>query len=1053
MNVVDFSVRRPVFITMVIVGMLLVGLFFLPKLPVDLFPKLDLPIAVVVTSYPGASPEEIENRITRPIENAVGTVSRVSKVESQSQTGSSLVLVHFEWGTNMDKAALDLARQVDRVSGFLPDDAGRPLVLTIDPTEQPILLIGLSGDRPLAELQSLAEDVVEPALRKLDGVASVGIAGGEKTEIRVELDPHRLAVYGLSPAAVAQAIGQAGFLATAGGVESGDRKLAVRFDAELKDEADVRAIRVPLPGGGAVAVGDLGAVRRAPAEATQLATLNGKPFLQLSVLKSSGGNTVRVSAAVHRELERLHEKLPPGTELTVIYDAATFINRSIQNVVEHGLLGGLIAMAVLYAFLGSVRTTFIVGTMLPVSVIATFTLMAVTDQSINLLTLGGLLIGMGSLVDFAIVVIESIHRHRLRGAASEEAASVGAKEVAAAVTASALAQTSVFVPMLFAAGLAKELFGPMALAVIFSHVAAWFGAVTFVPMLAARFLPPAPAGEAGPAGSDGRRGFLTALRHPVRTFQGAIASLERGYRRLLGWALRHRLVVIGLSFALFIAALALVPLIGSEFIPRADEGMATVSVELPPATTLEATAAAVRTIETILLRQPEVDTVASLIGAGSQSQITGVTQTNTATLFVNMKPRSERTRTTQQVMNAVLKEARRLPGVTVSADTQMTMAGSTGVQVNLSGRDPRLLGEVADRLQERLDALPGVASVTSSVQASRPEAAVVIDRARAAQAGVLPQEILTAVQVAFGGKKVAVARDGKDETDIRLTFPDGWATKDLERLRTFTFRAASGAVVALGDVARVDVEGAPTAITRSDGQRQARLTITPSGERPLGELLQDVRRTLAEAHFPDGVTWSLGGEAEQLAESFASLTQAMLLAILLIYMIMAAQFESFFQPFVIMFSLPPTFVGAFVGLWTHREPLSVTAFIGLIMVIGLVMNNAIVLVDYANRLRRSGRTMEAALLEAGPVRLRPILMTMLATNLVLVPFAYFGGESSESLRPLALVVIYGLLFSTLVTLVLIPAVLSLTHDLFARFGRRFRRQTAGPSHNLPPLDA
>ncbi|MBE3596945.1 MAG: efflux RND transporter permease subunit [Hydrogenibacillus sp.] len=1035
MSIIDFSIRRPVFITMVIIGMMLIGLFFLPSLPVELLPKMNLPVAVVVTSYSGAAPEEIENRITKPIENAVGTVNRVSKIESQSQMGASLVIVQFDWGTNMDKAQIDLQRQIDRLANFLPDDADKPLVLTIDPTEQPIMLIGVSGDKPLEELQKIAEDTVEPTLRKVDGVGSVSIAGGEKEEVQVILNPDRLNLYGLTPAYLAQSLAQSNFLATAGALEQGDKELAVRFDAELTGIDDVKRVQIPLPSGGTVALADVAEVRRGFAQRSQSATLNGHPFVLLSVMQTSGGNAVQTSNGVHQALQTLERKLPEGTSLTVIFDSATFIKQSMRNVVEHGALGGLIAMIILYLFLGNLRTTLIVGVMLPVSVIATFTLMALTDQSINLLTLGGLLIGMGSLVDFAIVVIESIHRHRLQRKSPEQAATVGAKEVTAAVTASALAQTSVFVPMLVAAGLAKELFGPMALAVIFSHVAAWFGAITFVPMLAARMLP-----RYGGEADDGQE-TRTARRRfrPVRAFQRAIEGLERLYRRLLGWGLAHRLIVIALSFVIFIASFALLPLIGSEFIPESDQGVATISVELPPSTKLEETARVVRELEGMLLDYPEVKEVASMIGSTGESQVTGTTASNSASITVNMKPQNERRRTTQEVMNDFSARAEAIPGVIISANTQMSVSGATGVQVNISGPNNQVLEAVAGEVADLLASIPGVASVESSMKAARPEAAVYIDRARAARYGLSPMEIQTAIQTAFGGKRVTIVRDGKDEYDVRLMFPEGWE-KDLAHLSSLVLRSSSGALVSLGDVARVVTEGTPTAISRSDGERQARLTVYSTGERSLGALLSDVQATLGRLPFPEGYAWSLGGEAEQMAESFGSLTQAMALAILLIYMIMAAQFESFFQPFVIMFSLPPTFVGAFLGLFVHRMPLSVTAFIGLIMVIGLVMNNAIVLVDYTNQLRRRGMSARDALLTAGPVRLRPILMTMLATNLVLVPFAYFGGEASEMLAPLAVVVIYGLLFSTLVTLLLIPAVYSFFDDFFARLRRWFRRE-------------
>jgi len=1037
---------------MVIVAMVLIGAILLPGLPVDLMPDMELPVVVIATSYPGASPEIVESMVTKPIEDMVGTVNRVDMVESISQTGSSLVVVMFDWGTDMDKAQLDLQKQVNRIRSFLPDGANEPSVIQIDPNSMPVMMLGLSGDRPLEELQAIAEEQIEPALRKVDGVASVAVAGGLKEEIQVVLDPDKLTQYGLTPGWVAQALAGSNLLANSGTVERGSQELSIRFDAQLTSVEDVRHVQISLPTGGSVELSHLADVRLAFAEQTQYAYLNGEPFVQLNVMKTSGGNTVSVSRGVKAEMERLAAVLPEGVTLQTVYDTADFINDSIKNVVEHGLLGGIIAIVILYLFLGSWRTTLVVGLMLPVSVIATFTFMAATGESINLLSLGGLLIGMGSLVDFAIVVIESIHRHRLRGKQGAEAATIGAKEVTAAVTASALAQISVFFPMLFAGGLATVLFGPMALAVIFSHVAAWFGAITFVPMLASRFLNkaalPAHEGEGsdgadgtGEPGTDasvssvgpaGRRRFRF---RPVYGFQQAIARLEVLYRRLLGWSLNHRWWVVILSFVLLIASFGLVPIIGAEFIPETDGGQASVSVTLPAATKLDETLQVVRQLEDILLEFPEVDMVGSTVGGGQNAAITGLTNSNTATMFVMLKPLEERERSTQQVMNEFRERAQGIPGIELSVNTDMMSTGGAGLQLNVNAQDPAMLEELNDELVAILENIPGVAGVESSMEAARPEVAVYLDRQKAAVFGISPTEVQAAVQTAFGGKTVTVVRYGEDELDVRLMLPPEYKD-EYANLANLTLRSSTGALLTLGDVATVVTEGAPVSIARSEGQRQLRLTFQLTGERPLGEVMTAISQTMQGLSLPQGVEWNMGGEAEQMAESFRSLAIAIVLAILLVYMIMAAQFESFFQPFVIMFCLPPTFVGAILGLFTHGIPISVTALIGLLMLVGIVMNNAIVLVDYANQLRRAGYGRDEALLTAGPVRLRPILMTMLSTNLVLVPFAYFGGESSETMRPLAVVVIYGLLVSTLITLVLVPAVYSLADGFFTRLRLR-----------------
>ena len=1032
MNIAKFSVNRPVLITMLLTAMVMIGAILLPALPVDLLPELQLPMVVVVTSYPGATPAEVEKLITQPIENIVSTVNNVDKIQSLSQTGSSMVLIHMNWGTNMDKAQLDIQKQVDRISGMLPEGANKPLVLTINPNSFPVMILGVTGDMPLDQLQKLAEEQIVPSLKQADGVASAVATGGPQKEIQVILDANKLTEYGLTPGLIAQTLASSNLMATAGSVERGDKELAIRFDAEMNNVEEIKTMAISLPSGGTVRLEDLADVSLTHARQSQLAFLNGQQVVQVQVMKASGGNTVKVSKEVYQQLDELKASLPDGVKVTPIFDQAVFINKSIRNVVEHGLLGGAIAVLILFLFLADWRTTLVVALMLPISVIATFTFMAASGESLNILSLGGLLIGMGSLVDFAVVVIESIHRYRMRGSLGKEAATLGAGEVTAAVTASALAQIAVFFPMLFAGGLATELFGPMALAVIFSHVAAWFGAITFVPMLAARL-------GSLPASSRPRRSS-----NPLLLFGRGIERLEVVYRHLLEWTLRRRWLVIISSLLIFVASLGLIPLIGAEFIPQTDQGQAVVSVELPPSAKLSETRQVVQQLEEVLFSYPEVDLVSSTVGGSQETAITGISSTNTASLTVMMKPREERGRTTQEVMNDFYERTRDIPGVVVNVNTQGSAMGTSGLEVNIAGPDLDGLKELTEEATAAISRIPGLTSVDNNLQASRPEVAVYIDRQKASQHGISPLEMQAAIETAFGGRTVTRIRDGEDEYNVRLMFPDTFR-QEYGHLEDLTLRSATGALVRLGDVAEVVSEGRPVSITRSDGQRQALITARLTGERSLGEVSADVQRVMEQLQLPHGYAWSFGGETEQMGESFQSLVIAMVLAVLLVYMIMAGQFESFFQPFVIMFCLPPTVVGALLGLATHGMHIGVTAMIGMIMLIGVVMNNAIVLVDYTNTLRRAGYARDQALLQAGPIRLRPILMTMLSTNLVLLPFAYGGGESAEMMAPLAVVVIYGLLVSTWVTLVLIPAVYSLTDDYLDRLRRRFsRRRPIGP---------
>lgn len=1023
MSIARFSVHRPVFVSVLVIALVLLGAFLLPAMPVDLLPQFELPVVVVATSYPGAAPAELEARVVEPLEQAVSTVNGVKGVRSIAQPGSALVILELDWGVDLDFTVLEVQKRIDAVRGVLPEDADSPRVLTLDPAAAPVVTVGVTGDLPAGQLQALAEDRIAPALEQVDGVASVAVVGVRQREVRVRLDPARLEAYGLNPALVARALGGGAALVTAGAVDRGRAELAVRLDAQYTSARDVAAAVIPTPGGAAVRLADVAQVEEALADPTQLAYLDGKPVVQLQVLKATDGNTLAVSRGVERALERLAPQLPPGVELRPILDQGDFIEESVRTVAEHGLLGAVIAVTVLYLFLGNGRTTLVVGLMLPVSVIGSFAMLAAAGQTLNIVSLGGLLIGIGSLVDFAIVVIESIHRYRLRGTPPAAGAEQGTTEVAAAVTASAIAQGAVFFPMLLIGGLAAELFTPLALAVIFSHAAALFGAVTFVPMLAARVL----GAHYEPVG------FL-------RGFHRAIERMEAAYRRLLAASLRRRGLVMAVALAAFAASLVGAPQLGSEFLPQADSGEIQVAIRTPPGTRLEETAAVARRVEERLLAVPEVDRVVTTVGATGGAFSTAAAAGNEATVVAVLVPVEQRDRSVFDVLRAVRADLDAIPGAEIQATVRSSVmgAGLSQLEIQIAGDDPDVLARVADQVVERVRRVPGVAGAESSLRETRPEVVIRPDRDALARAGLSVQEVEVALRAALGGMTVARVRTGQDQWDVRLMLADD-AQARYGSLEHLPLRSATGQVVRLGDVAAVTEERAPLAITRQDGRRQVTVAVHLDGSRPLGVVSADLRRELAAMDWPGGMTWEVAGEAEQMAETFRSLGLSIVLAVLLVYLIMAAQFESFFHPLVILFCLPPTVVGAVAGLAVHRLPIGVTALLGFLMLVGVVMNNAIVLVDYTNVLRRRGLARDAALLEAGPVRLRPILMTMLTTNLGLVPFAYLPGASSELLRPLAVVVIYGLLLSTLVTLVLVPVAYSLLDDGLRRLGRFVRR--------------
>ncbi|CAB3395508.1 efflux RND transporter permease subunit [Kyrpidia spormannii] len=1056
MKIADFSIERPVTISMIMIALILVGVIALPLLRVDLYPSMNIPVAVVTASWSGASPEEMERQVTEPLEAAMASVPGVNQISSTSNQGGSVVRVQFDYGVNLDQAMLTMRDRVARVQRQLPDGVDTPQVMKIDPNNTPILTVAMSGPLDPVELKRLADDVVQTRLSRADGVASVSVSGGRQRQIQVVLDPIKMQAYGLSLNQVIQALQSDNTSADAGVVDQGNRQIVVHVTGDFQSPQDIGNVPIHLGGGGTggAAGGGTGSGAPAPAvlylkdiadiqdtfaEVTQEARLNNQPSVSLDVYKVSDGNTVQVSNNVRQELQNLQKVLPPSIKLTVISDQATFIKQAIDTVVNHTLTGALFAIVVLYLFLRRVRTTLIIGVVIPISVISTFSLMYFSNQTINIVTLGGLALGLGSLVDFAVVVLESIFRYRNQGLDPKEAAKQGTAEVGTAVLASALSQIVVFAPIAFTQGLAQQLFGPLALTVSFSHLAALFGSLTLVPMLASRWMPK----------TDEEKELREAARwNPVAAFGRGLAAIGRGYGRLLRWALGHRKTVIAVTVVMFAASVGLVPFIGFELTPAVDQGQFQVSIQMPSGTNFDATNQVAARVEQVLRQIPEVDTVFTSVGGGGGA-FAGAAGTGRASIQVQLKPLSERKRSTDVVAEEVRGRLPVIPGVRINVSTgQQGMrvgSGGSAVQVQISGSDIQVLQQLSNQVEQAMGSVQGLRNIQNSLDRQVPQFQIVIDRQRAAQYGLSVGTIVSTLRTATAGSTATQYHSADASIDVVVKYPDDF-TRQYENLSRLTIPTSSGAQIPLGDVASIKTGVGPATISRLNQTR----TITVSADVfnvSQGNAQQEVAAKLAELPVPDGYTVQLGGQANDLNQSFRSLGLAMPMAIVLVYMVMASQFESLFSPFIIMFSLPPTFVGAALGLAVTHRTLSVNALTGMIMLLGIVVNNAIVLVDYTNQLRKRGLERNEAILQAGPVRLRPILMTTATTVLAMLPLVIGYGEGAEAQAPMATVVAFGLTFSTLVTLVLVPVVYTLFDDfghwLRRRVGRLFgRRQEA-----------
>jgi HAE1 family hydrophobic/amphiphilic exporter-1 len=1008
---------------MLVMALLIGGGIFVLKLPVEKMPELQFPAVTVVTSVPGATPSEVEELVSKPIERSLASIENVDTISSQSQEGSSMVTVQFNWGVNLDQATIDIRDSLDSVRDSLPDSANSPRILKMDVNASPIINLSLTGDMDVNTLKPIAEDVVQPSLERIAGVASVDVAGGQDRLIRITLDPMKIESYGITLDQVTEALSAHNLAGSAGAVAKGSTEIQIRIQGEYKAVSEMGETPIPV-GSGIVKLKEISTIEDGFSDVTSISTYNGQPSINIAVTKASGGNTLQIAQAVKENLEPIRQALPEGTTLELVSDSSESISDSLHLLIEHTILGFIIAAIVLLLFLNSAHSALIATIVIPISFVATFIMMYFTNQTINIISLAGLLLGLGSFVDFSVVIIENIFRQRHEGKSMLQAAIEGSKQIGNAVMASALAQIVVFLPVLFVEGLAGQLFIPLALTVIFSHIAALIVSLMLVPMLSSRFLPKVPDESVYTSGTY--RGV-----NPIIWFNIGFEKFKTGYSKILHWSIDHRKTVIAVTLLMFIGAGAMTSLVKMEFIPSADEGEFTVSVELPNGTKLEETEKVVQLIENEILNIPELDRMTADVGSGGGYST--VSPTNVAELEVILV--EERTRSTAQIVSELRGKVAGIPDAEVTLSESEGLSGGAAVQVNLRGDDMDVLRELSGQLVAQIKNIEGTVNVSSTLDSVREEFEVTINRQLAAQYGLSAAQILAAVRTSFDGSVATTYRTGDEQIDVRVSLPEQ-LKQDFSYLEKLRITTAQGLDVPLSAVATLSQVQVPDTITRENQTRQVEITGDIDGSN-VTSVNREVSSLLSHLQLPEGYSVDTsGGEEEQMMESFISLGIAMLLSIVLIYMVMAGQFESLLTPFVIMFSIPPTFIGVVLGLVLTGTSLSVLALIGYIMLTGLVVNNAIVMIDFIIQLRKEGMDRKQAIMLAASERLRPILMTMLATVLALLPVALSHEPSNEEIAPMAVVVVFGLSFSSIITLILIPVVYILLDNMVVRRKRR-----------------
>ena len=1016
MQIAKFSTRHPVTVAMAVLAVVILGLLSYTKLKVDLMPNIVTPHIVVQTSMENTGPEEIENLISRPIEEAVARVNNVSKISSSSMQGRSMVDIEFNWGTDVDVAANDVRSRVDRIRDTLPVEAKTPVVWKIDTANRPIIILALTGNKDLRELRRIAEEVVQDRLEQVAGVGSVDLDGGYEREISVKVDQSRLEAYGLSLKQVSDRLAQENVDSSGGFATEGKAEYLVRTLARFTSVDDIKEAIVTAPNGVPVRMKDIAAVEDAHKDARILASLDKTQSVGLNVRKQPDANTLEVITDVKKILQKIQQDYP-DISVTITYDQGAYIKNSVMNVQENAILGGLLAVLVIYLFLRSARSTFIVALSIPISLIATFMMFQFKGLTINLMSLGGLALGVGMIVDDAIVVIENIYRHLEQKKNIWQAVDDATAEIGGAVISTTITVMVVFLPISFATGMSGMLFTEFALAVVFSIGVSLVMALTVVPCLATQMLKP-------PADDPPTTRYIdTLLKKVLAAWDRLFNSLESKYRQLLARALDKPRKTIILAAAILAISLALLPLVGTELMPVTDSGNFMIYVKTPVGTAFDKTNQSLAQVEQILQQTPEIANEYAVVGKilkfGSRPA------PNTGYISVTLTDKSERTKTTQDVIKELRGKLNNVPGVTIrfavtDLITQLLTANKSPVEVKIFGPDIKQLSLLTDQTAKVMKQVSGIRDVNIEVDDSSPELQIAIDRTKASQYGLSTTSIAGQIRTAVGGSTATRYNlaTAKNEIDIVVQLLESQRKTPADIYNT-NISLPNGQTVLLKDIAQVEKQTGPNVLTR-EGRARMILLSANAFDRDKGSISKDLQSRLAEITLPPGYSIRLGGDQEEMQSSFTSLALSLGLAILLVYMVLASQFESLTHPLAIMLSLPLSIVGVVVALLITGKAFGLTAFIGLIMLVGIVVKNAILLVDYTNTLRSQGLNRREALLAAGPVRLRPILMTTIATILGMIPIAVGIGTSSEANAPMAIAVIGGLLTSTLLTLVVVP---------------------------------
>ena len=1033
-RIAQFAINRPATIIILIAALIIIGVMSVAQMPTDLLPEMDLPYAAVITTYPGAGPEEVEEQVSKPIENAVATVSDIDTLMSQSSANSSMVIIGFNYGTNMDSAMADIRDKISMAESYLPDEVDKPMVMKIDPTIMPVMAVTIGSDQlSLAQLQTIAEDNIEPRLARISSVASVTILGGLEREVRIAVDPVKAQNYGLSLNQISSFLKSENYNMSSGDISYGERKYFIRSLQEFENVEDIGQVALTTATGSKIQLKEVASITEGYKEVEQLTRVNQKAAVSLLVQKATDGNTVEACSGVKAEMEKIQNEIGDKVKAEIVMDQSKFINESINSTARTLMEGALLAVLIIFLFMRNLRSTVIVGMAIPLSLMATFIVLFYNGSTLNSITLGGLALGIGRMIDDSIVVFENIYRHRSLGLPAREAALKGTSEVGGAVLASTLTLIAVFLPIGLTGGISGVLFKPLALTICVAIACSLLVSLTVVPFMSSRMLT-----DKAMERQDAGRGFVSGQFHRLADW---LDGLGEKYKIWLAWTLGHRRLVMLSVVVLIVLALGMSPLVGAEFMPKSDSGQIDITLEADKGSRLEDVDKLAAQVETKLSKNPAVDIIYASVGSsGATASMSG---SNEASFMVQLVPKSER-KGAEQVAEEIRQSLKDISGAktTVTASSGISMGSGGAVALNIRGDDLDTLRTLSKQVVDIVEKVPGTRNVSSSLEDGNPEVQIRIDRQRAMAFGLTPAQVSSEIKMAVDGTTVSKYRSDGSEIDVTIT-SNKKESSDMDTLKQLTILTAQGSIP-LNEIASFELSTGPVQIDREDQTRQGTISCDLLN-RDLNSVTKDIQAGISALKLPAGYSIDFGGENEQMMEAFSSLLLALIMAVLLVYVVMVVQYESFRDPFVIMFALPGAVIGIVLALLVTQRAFSVNAFIGIIMLIGIAVANAIVFVDYLKQRLEAGMERTEALLETGRVRLRPILMTALATILAMIPLAIGLGEGSETNAPLATVVIGGLIAATFVTLFLVPVVYSILDD----WGQKFKKKSAPNTEDIP----